>query len=494
MLAEVSLADLMKELNVKDAALFKEQNYEGEVTVQQFLRLGILHEDQLDAMKDDLAQTHSLSTSLKVAELQTRINSYAARVRRWQKLQATMMPKLALHMPSAPDPDDIIPTNVVSKIDRSAFHIKTYMPSSLDPELREQVCSDDLIEAEARLRYATALASIVEVRRMLKMKYSVGVWKSSKEGYPGYKAGTRSRESKKRYSRKARRDADRYRRNRQALINLDSEARPVANYEWADSNWKDMFKELKPADVRFMNVMVRDMADKTILLKRKKDKMAQMHSATGRSGQMKRGMSWIWTMGRASAEPVVTELALQEGIEMSRPEAYDIDNTTVRAEWAKAKARAERWNEELILVQMEMQRVVQFFTWKAGDWDNLSYQRKLDEEHEQLSRDQYRAGLAAYAARQADTYRRMAAHCAMEWRSHLIYYNLASVWTEKFCPMQPGEEKRLKKISNRHARNKELKVRRETLQDDLDDMDEAEDNLYEDMDDVPVERSIDRAM
>lgn len=63
LLAEVSLADLMKELNVKDAALFKEQNYEGKVTAQQFLRLGILHKDQLDAMKDDLAQTQSLSTS-----------------------------------------------------------------------------------------------------------------------------------------------------------------------------------------------------------------------------------------------------------------------------------------------------------------------------------------------------------------------------------------------------------------------------------------------
>lgn len=153
-----------------------------------------------------------------------------------------MMPKLALHMPSAPDPNDIIPTNVVSKIDSSAFHIKTYVPSSLDPELQEQVCSDDLIEAEARLHYATALTSIVEVRWMLKMKYSVGVWKASKEGYPGYKAGTRSRESNKMYCRKARCNADRYRRNRQALVNLDSKARPMANYEWANSNRKDMFK------------------------------------------------------------------------------------------------------------------------------------------------------------------------------------------------------------------------------------------------------------
>lgn len=50
-----------------------------------------------------------------------------------------------------------------------------------------------------------------------------------------------------------------------------------------------------------MNVMVWDMADKTILLKRKKDKMAQMHSATGRSGQMKQGMSWIWMMGACTS-------------------------------------------------------------------------------------------------------------------------------------------------------------------------------------------------
>jgi hypothetical protein len=39
-------------------------------------------------------------------------------------------------------------------------------------------------------------------------------------------------------------------------------------------------------------------------------------------------------------------------------------------EWAKARARADRWREELILLEEEMQRSVVFCAWKQKWWQD----------------------------------------------------------------------------------------------------------------------------
>jgi len=44
----------------------------------------------------------------------------------------------------------------------------------------------------------------------------------------------------------------------------------------------------------------------------------------------------------------------------------------MRVEWAKTKARADRWHEEVLLVSEEMCRVLYFFQWKAEWWASQS--------------------------------------------------------------------------------------------------------------------------
>jgi len=39
----------------------------------------------------------------------------------------------------------------------------------------------------------------------------------------------------------------------------------------------------------------------------------------------------------------------------------------MRCEWVKSKARADRWNEEVLLIKEEMQRVLVYFEWKTGE-------------------------------------------------------------------------------------------------------------------------------
>ncbi|KAJ7065997.1 hypothetical protein B0H15DRAFT_794417 [Mycena belliarum] len=48
----------------------------------------------------------------------------------------------------------------------------------------------------------------------------------------------------------------------------------------------------------------------------------------------------------------------------------------IRIEWTKGRARADRWQEELILLEEEMRRVLQYCAWKANWWDQRRYSRK----------------------------------------------------------------------------------------------------------------------
>ncbi len=65
----------------------------------------------------------------------------------------------------------------------------------------------------------------------------------------------------------------------------------------------------------------------------------------------------------------------------------------MRVEWAKTKARADRWHEEVLLVSEEMRRVLYFFQWKAEWWSSQSALR-MD------APIRVQRGIAAYAAKQ----------------------------------------------------------------------------------------------
>lgn len=52
----------------------------------------------------------------------------------------------------------------------------------------------------------------------------------------------------------------------------------------------------------------------------------------------------------------------------------------LRVEWAKAKSRADRWEEEVRLLDEEMRRVVVYYQWKADWWrSQLGFREEADE-------------------------------------------------------------------------------------------------------------------
>jgi hypothetical protein len=79
-------------------------------------------------------------------------------------------------------------------------------------------------------------------------------------------------------------------------------------------------------------------------------------------------------------------------------------------EWAKAKARADRWEEEVILLDEEMRRVLEFCRWKALWWTEQVPRR------ENLSA-QLAEGLCAYAEEQANQEQRICMAWTTKWSS-----------------------------------------------------------------------------
>lgn len=60
------------------------------------------------------------------------------------------------------------------------------------------------------------------------------------------------------------------------------------------------------------------------------------------------------------------------------------------------KARADRWEEEVILLDEEMRRVLQFCEWKQAWWQTQQTRQVLDEPHNKTLGE----GLMAYSEEQ----------------------------------------------------------------------------------------------
>lgn len=86
----------------------------------------------------------------------------------------------------------------------------------------------------------------------------------------------------------------------------------------------------------------------------------------------------------------------------------NITISALRIEWCKSRARAMRWTEEVELLQEEMRRVLQFFSWQVEWWEGqVSRLSGVTAEHEE--------GVIAYAMRQAHIRRSMRANCVQLW-------------------------------------------------------------------------------
>lgn len=117
----------------------------------------------------------------------------------------------------------------------------------------------------------------------------------------------------------------------------------------------------------------------------------------------------------------------------------------LRVEWAKSLARAERWEEEVLLLREEMRRILVFLDYQAQWWRK---QGSLRKECDSL----LESGLRGYAEKQAVIRERLAIDFASKWLVGIKDSKLAPpvTWPVKYLTAVPGS----KNVKLRLDRNK----------------------------------------
>lgn len=133
-------------------------------------------------------------------------------------------------------------------------------------------------------------------------------------------------------------------------------------------------------------------------------------------------MSWIWLVSRHGNES-------NDGNEED-----DVFDESLRAEWAKMLARRDRWEEEYLLVQEEMRRVIVYLKWKAEWWKEQGSRRVSDDAG-------LVEGLLAYAERQAGLFKGLAESCAQTWQPALLKEGITPSWPNMFIVVDNTAER-----------------------------------------------------
>ena len=100
----------------------------------------------------------------------------------------------------------------------------------------------------------------------------------------------------------------------------------------------------------------------------------------------------------------------------------------MRVEYAKARGRALRWSEEVLLVKEEMRRVLQYFNWKIEWWTARA---------KQISSQKNTAakGFVAYANLQASYLKDIGQRFRRQWTEECNMINLPEVVVNNLIPV-----------------------------------------------------------
>jgi hypothetical protein len=321
----------------------------------------------------EVSQIKGTQTSKQLADLEEKRTSLRNRIQRWRQAQLVYTPCVAalivqsLTTPTNPDAAESLPVE-------RAESMPLYLPSSLPQHLRQLPEMTTVLEKECRLRIAQADDALAEIRRQRRIVSGLWQFKKLNVDGTGNKACTRMRTLYNRFNLRTQRCADCYRVARSALLILDPNGR-----------WQSCLKDLRDNDIRGPG----------------KDDNG--------SGNRRYEPSWIWLVPRARSMP-----------EMGDSEQVP-DDSLLRVEWAKAQARKQRWEEEVILIQEEMRRVVMFHEWKAQWWRSQAACRS-DADRSIIH------GVTAYAEKQAHLCESLARGCVTSWLPTLKGNGITTDW------------------------------------------------------------------
>ncbi|KAJ7717597.1 hypothetical protein B0H16DRAFT_1740547 [Mycena metata] len=337
-------------------------------SVTSFLTAGLQLEEAQRCIRREM-KGRTLLASDQTERVEEMRVAFFSKLANFQTLQSVYMPAAVRKLEEEDDArDSELPAP-------NAEEVTLWLPSALPTSVRKDGCRAGLPEMEGRLRVGQCRDALVKLRSTLHAKRYLLTWRDS-GGVVGQRAATRAFTLIGRVGERVDVAAAKYRAGRAALLSLRGVAECTA------------WRELKAADVQLDEEVEVDTAARRRLGLIGSKWSRRMAAA---SVSAKRKLLWIWT---ADGGPGDDEKELHDSI---------------RVEWSKAKARKERWEEEVELLREEMKRVLCFLRWRSLWWEGRRGSRK-----EKVS-PQLRAGLEAYAARQAANARAIARSFKTAW-------------------------------------------------------------------------------
>ncbi|TRM58840.1 hypothetical protein BD626DRAFT_409846, partial [Schizophyllum amplum] len=374
-----------------------------------FVSLGLQLQEQQRRIAA-MAQGITLATLDLDRKVQEQRIAWFKRLGRYRSLQEHFMPVAvakAVAAEQARDPDTLPP---------NAEDVKIYLPSDLTRAERDEGCTAGLADVEVRLQVAYCTDTLKDLRNRLHARRFLINERNTH--VVGQRDSTRARGLIARLDDRIMRLANKYRAARGALFRIKLASEYPGFKELHDSDLTiDDDREADGASTERLNNQG-GRGSRAIGITRKTDATPRSahdrEVAAVRSADSRRNLtSWIWT-------------ALGGPAQSEESQVHD----AVRVEWAKARARSERWTEEVDILKEEMRRVLRFLGWRATWWDvRAAFTATLDPAG--------RAGIRAYALRQAHLMRRLRTTFHVTWSAGLGRAAVAEVIPEE-VPQQPS--------------------------------------------------------
>ncbi|KAJ7099018.1 hypothetical protein C8R44DRAFT_593419, partial [Mycena epipterygia] len=308
----------------------------GDLHIADLIGMGLQLEEQQRALAADVGALKQHATDGQKTTMLERGNKLRRKIATWIATQTEFQPGLATQR-ATDDQARAVAAKSQPTAGLAVHAIELWLPSK---QARTPGISPKLSHCryEFDMREANAYAALEEVRRLLLVR--THQYKLKDKHVSGIAGHTRARTAIQVLDERIRRVADDYRAARRAIASLAPRLKEVG--------WTLVLKELAAEDVQGMpRALFHDP-------ERKKKKLK-----TSEDPPPVREMSWIWRTGMASLTAVAAT---------SEDAARRATDKGLRVEWAKTRARAHRWTEEVDLLEEEMRRILVFLEWRAGWW------------------------------------------------------------------------------------------------------------------------------
>ncbi|KAJ7093629.1 hypothetical protein C8R43DRAFT_908083 [Mycena crocata] len=406
--SETAVLQELKEAEAEEAREGRTPMSSTRSTASAFLKAGLQLEEAQRRIKAEVKGV-TLVTADRSSQIQELRISLFKKLRTFERLQEVFMPGVAdlREAEEAARNKELAPPK--------AEDIKLWLPSALSNEQRRLACRRGLTEMETKLRSAQCADALETLRSRLHAQNHLIQWRNSNS--TGQRAATRSATLIGRVGDRIARVAGKYRDARVALMALKGEL------------FAPQYKLLLPSD---MNVNVEEEGDEKA--RKALGRLGSSRRARNEPNAKPKKFSWIWTAGGGPGED-------SEAVHES-----------VRVEWCKARARRDRWVEEVKMLREEMKRVLRILRTKQVLWRGRAVARGQEVDA------QLTAGCRAYALRQA------ACHSRVQTAFHVGWSRSVATAVREVL-QQDGTTYR--EILDGHAMDNVLELRLDLVEEDL---------------------------